>query len=344
MERIPRILLVRLRSLGDSILTLPLIDVLHKWRPELRVDVLIESPFASVFSQHPAIHETLIMKTRHWHASDGWTRFRALLEIRKRSYPAVLNLHGGTTSRLFTIASGAELRIGQQAHRASWIYNAPIPSSSIIWHKEAIHTVEHQLTAMRWLRLPVPADLSGSLYVAEEARQQIQHRLAGIGISSYALIQPTATLETKQWAPECFARLGDWLCVEHDLPVVFTAAPHEHSVLREIQRESRADHVYWSDLPLMDLFALIEGCRIFIGNDSGPTHAASALKKPVVVVWGSSDFRAWHPWGTPYEAVRSDYPCIPCPGYSCSVFERPRCIRDIPVKRVADACNRLLRK
>ena len=63
MEQIPRILLVRLRSLGDSILTLPLIEALHNWRPELKLDILVESPYAPVFTNHSGIHEVLILKT-----------------------------------------------------------------------------------------------------------------------------------------------------------------------------------------------------------------------------------------------------------------------------------------
>jgi ADP-heptose:LPS heptosyltransferase len=342
MERIPRLLLVRLRSLGDSILTLPLVEALHQWRPELELDILVEAPYASVFTHHPAIHETLILKTRHWLAANGWSRARTAFEIWRRRYPALINLHGGTTSALFTIASGAKLRLGQQSHRCSWIYNAPIPSSSNIWHRQSLHTVEHQLATMHWLGLPVPDKPEGSLYVVAEAKQRIQNRLAKRGISDYALIQPTATLATKQWAPRRFAQLGDLIYERHQLPVIYTAAPQELPVLQEIQMAAKARHVYWSDLPLMDLFALIEGCRIFIGNDSGPTHAASALKKPVVVVWGSSNFQAWHPWGASYEAVRSELPCIPCPGYACRVFENPKCILDIPVTRVVDAVERLL--
>lgn len=342
MQQIPRILLIRLRSLGDSILTLPLIEALHCWRPELELDILIEAPYAPVFEHHPAIHEILTIRAHHEHAAAGWTRLRAAIEIWKRRYPAILNLHGGTTSMLFTVAGSARLRIGQKGHRGSWLYNALIPASSTVWHREAIHTVEHQLTVMRWLGLPIPSEPAGSLHVDEAARSRVQNRLAQAGIRDYFLIQPTATLATKQWKPGYYAQLGDWLFRRHGLPVIYAAAPHEAPVLQEVRKEAREHHDYWADLALSDLFALIERCRMFIGNDSGPTHAASALRKPIVVVWGSSSFRAWHPRGTRYEAVRSEFPCMPCPGYTCRVFGEPRCILDITVQRVADACERIL--
>ncbi len=343
LERIPRILLVRLRSLGDSILTLPLIEALHGWRPELELDLLIEATYAPVFL-HPAVHEVLALKSPRWPAASGWTRFRAFFEIRKRRYPAVLNLHGGTTSMLFTWISGARLRIGQEMHRGSWIYTDRIPPSSKIWNRQPLHTVEHQLSIMRWLKIPLPAVPAGFLYVEDMARDHIRDRLASLGISEYFLIQPSATLETKQWSGANFAQLGDWLYEHHGLRVIYAAAPHEIKLLLEIQNHARKLHIYWSDLPLSHLIALIDGCRLFIGNDSGPTHAASALRKPVVVVWGSSNFQAWHPWGTEYEAVCPDFPCRPCPGYTCLAYGEPRCILDITVDQVAEACERMLHR
>jgi len=342
MQRIPRILLIRLRSLGDSILTLPLIEALHNWRPELKLDILIESPYAPVFASHPAIHEAIILRARKIPASAGRERLAAAFEIFKRRYPAVLNLHGGTTSMLFTVASRARLRLGEKSHRGSWIYNGRIPASTGIWQRQSLHTVEHQMAVMGWLGLPVPVKPAASLYINPASRQSIQDRLAREGIADYFLIHPTATLATKQWRPEYFAKLGDQLRSKYGIPVIYTAAPHELPILEKIRKEASIRHIFWADLPLMDLFALIEGCRLFIGNDSGPTHAAAACKKAVVVIWGSSNFQAWHPWETLYEAVRSDLPCIPCPGYTCEVFGEPKCILDISVARVAEACERML--
>ncbi len=342
MEQVPRILLIRLRSLGDSILTLPLIDALLHWRPSLKLDILIESPYAPVFANHPGIHEVLILKARNMPDSAGRARLPTAFEIWKRRYPAVINLHGGTTSIFFTMASRAKLRLGQKIHRGSWVYNAQIPASSHIWQRPSLHTVEHQLAVLRWLGLPVSGKPRISLHVAPQSRQFIHNRLKREGITKYYLIQPTATLATKQWKPENFAQLGDLLYKKHGVSVIYAAAPWEFPILEQIRQETNFPHTFWFDLQLMDLFALIEGCRLFIGNDSGPTHAAAALKKPVVVIWGSSNFQVWHPWDTVNEAVRSDLPCVPCPGYTCTVFGEPKCILDTTVANVADACERIL--
>jgi predicted lipopolysaccharide heptosyltransferase III len=346
LESAPRLLLIRLRSLGDSILTLPLLTALHRWRPDLLTDILIEDPFAAVFSGHPDVHEVLVLKVRNAPAATGWTRAQTVLQIRRRHYPVVLNLHGGTTSLIFSLLSGAGVRIGQETYRRSGAYHIRIPPSSAVWGRTKVHTAEHQLTLLRWLSLPGVEAGRAKISLNEEARRAAGKRLsqAGIAPGAYILIHPTATLFTKQWPEENFARLADALSQRCRLPVIFTSAPHEATTLLNIDRIAAGRHSYWSDLNLEALFALIESARLFIGNDSGPTHAAAAFGRPVVVVWGSSDFDAWHPWKTEFEVVRSDFPCMPCPGYSCAAFGMPRCVLDIPVERVIDACGRLLER
>jgi ADP-heptose:LPS heptosyltransferase len=344
LERISRILLIRLRSLGDSILTLPLVDALHCWKPGLQIDILVESRFAPVFRGHPAVHEILIMRPRNGRGEDGWSKGRVLIEIWKRRYGAVLNLHGGTTSVFLTFASGAALRIGQEMHRKSWVYNARIPPSSLVWMRDRLHTVEHQVSLMRWLALPLPEKLTATINPGDRARGRIRRRLMEGGIlpGRYIVIHPSATLETKRWPAANFARLADWLAERQGLPVVFTSGANEEQVLLDIGKNTLERYHYWSDLQLDELFALIEGAALFVGNDSGPTHAAAALRKPLVVIWGSSDYTAWHPWNSDYEAVRSNLPCMPCPGYTCDAFGDPKCIREISVESVRRACERLL--
>ncbi len=344
LEGIARLLIVRIRSLGDSILALPLLEALSDWRPELQLDVLVEASYAPVFAGHPAAHEILMLKRHASPVPEGWSRTRAALEIRRRHYPAVLNLHGGTTSLFFTLVSGARIRIGQQKYRQSWAYNVRIPAPPSVWKRDDLHTVEDQLTLLPWLGLPVRKTPRAILHVNEESRARMRERLASadIGSAGYLLIHPTATLPSKQWACRNFALLADLLSDRYSLPVVFTAGQLEDAVLVEISRHAKRGYLYWSDLSLEDLFALIEGCLLFIGNDSGPTHAAAALGRPLVVIWGSSDYRAWHPWGTEFESVRLDLPCMPCPGYECRAFGRPKCIEEIPVERVLQACDRFL--
>jgi ADP-heptose:LPS heptosyltransferase len=325
-------------------LTIPLLAALRGLRPDLELDVLVEASFAPVFARHPHVSHTLVLRDR---TGPGWSRGRALAELVRRRYPAVLNLHGGTTSLLLTLATRARLRIGQATFRHAGAYTVRVPPSSAVWGRPVLHTVEHQLTPLRWAGIPIPPEQPIGLPLAPGAVERADSRLRAHGIApgSFILVQPTATLATKQWPEERFAALGARLVERYRAPVVFTAARREQATLERVAAHgSGPNRLFWSDLDVEELFALIARCRIFVGNDSGPMHAAAALGRPIVAVWGSSSHAAWRPWGSDHETVRSDLPCMPCPGYRCAAFGEPRCILDLDVGRVLAACERMLER
>jgi len=94
---------------------------------------------------------------------------------------------------------------------------------------------------------------------------------------------------------------------------------------------------------LPEVTALAARSRLFVGNDSGIAHIAAAVRTPSVVIFGSSNVAHWRPWtNAPAEVVREEMPCAPCPGYTCSEFDVPQCIRRVSVERVNEAIERVL--
>ena len=95
-------------------------------------------------------------------------------------------------------------------------------------------------------------------------------------------------------------------------------------------------------LSIPELAELIRGARMFIGNDSGPTHLAAAVGTPTLAVWGSSDSRRWRPWAVEHRVVQNPFECNPCPGYRCLVADSPLCIESVTVEQVNKAVEELL--
>ena len=156
-----------------------------------------------------------------------------------------------------------------------------------------------------------------------------------------ALLHPAAAFDTKQWATENFAQVAEFL-VGHGLTPIAVVGPGETDVLTNLMR-SPAPMFGFADLTLPEITALAARSRIFIGNDSGIAHIASAVGAPSVVVFGSSNIHHWRPWSvSPFEVVREDMPCAPCPGYTCGEFDEPQCIRRVKVSAVVSACERVL--
>jgi ADP-heptose:LPS heptosyltransferase len=157
-------------------------------------------------------------------------------------------------------------------------------------------------------------------------------------------MHPAAAFETKQWATENFARVAEALAAR-GLQVISVVAPREEAVNSALVRESSAPVLSLSRLSLPEVTALAARARLFVGNDSGIAHIASATGTPAVVVFGSSNVTHWRPWtrgSVRAEVVREELACQPCPGYTCAEFDAPECIRRVRVEQVVSAIERVL--
>ncbi len=341
-----RILILRLRSIGDIVLLTPALRLLKEWRPDLGVSVMVESRFRELLEGNPDVDEILEPGA----GSGVWkfaSRMRSLLEIRRRKFSLCLNLHGGPTSTLLSRVGGAQVKAGFSHFRSIRGYDVLIPDARAILGHSNIHTAEHQASAFFYLGMP-RQEIPRARLVAGAAREKRwQEKRATMGIAApreYVLIHPTALYATKQWAPEHFALLGKYLERDMGLAAVFSCGPGEAPVLDAVERTLGAPLRRVEGASLGDFAAVLAGARLFVGNDSGPAHMAAALGRPVVVIFGSSSSRIWGPWPqrTPARVVQNFYDCNPCPGDRCYCFERPECILSVGFEQVRSAVEALL--
>ena len=119
-----KILFIRLRSLGDTILSIPLYTALKTWRPDLGISVLVEEPNDQVLANNPNIdHIISIPAANGSNWKDLRARLSALAEMRQSRFDCCINLHGGSTSAWLTALSGARYRVGYRRFRNAFAYN-----------------------------------------------------------------------------------------------------------------------------------------------------------------------------------------------------------------------------
>lgn len=273
LERLPsgsRIAVIRLRSLGDCVLTTPALTLLKAHRSDLRIGVVVEDRFRAVFEGNPDVDQILAAR---------------IPEIRKWSARLVLNLHGGTRSMVLTIASGAGIRAGFGHHRHSFLYSENIPrAQAILGEERPVHTAEHVASAMFWLGV-TPAEIPRA-------------KLTGCGeVGNYCVLHPFASQPGKTWPAERFLKTAAHLKA-NGLEPVFVAGPDDDASRFQSFRVLR-------NAPLADVKNLMAGAQIFIGNDSGPAHIAAAFAIPVVAIFGSSNPVTWAPWRTEARVLTS---------------------------------------
>ncbi len=333
-----RLLFIRLRSLGDTVLMTPALTAARAAGVG-RIAVVVEAPFHEVLQGNSDIDRLIVVDNR---LNRLVARWRAVLAIRRFSPDVAIDMHGGTTSALLTALSGAGRRVGFARSRNTRHYTVRVPDPSSLWPGQSLHTVHDQLSALKFLGFPVNSVPPLKIGVDASAVHAIRNQLRDRGVEpGFVLIHPAAAFETKQWAAANFAEIASALAGEQR-SVVVTAGPGQESLIREIQEICPPSVVFLEPMRLAYFAALCSLCGLYVGNDTGPTHIASALGKKIVAIFGSSNVRAWRPWGVENRVVKSDLACIPCPGYRCLEYDEPVCIRSIPVSSVLDAIRELL--
>ena len=288
IDRLPtgaRVAIIRLRSLGDCVLSTPAIELLRNFRPDLKIGVVVEERFADVYRGNPDVSAVL---------------GPALKEIREFAPELCLNLHGGTRSARITALSGAGIKAGFHIFRPSWVYTHRIPTAQeTLGISRRVHTAEHAASAVFALGVPV-TEIPPAKVTAATGRSR--HAPAG----PYAVIHATAATPEKTWRAENFCQLAREL-QSAGLTPVFVAA----------KGDDLSPFAGWPTLagaPLAEVAQLLRDAALFVGNDSGPAHLAAASGVPQLVLFGPSDAEIWSPWRnlarviqrTPIDAITVD--------------------------------------
>lgn len=344
-KTVERVLLVRLRSIGDTVLSTPSLYALKRFLPHASIDILLEDWVAPVLEGHPYVDNIITVEKNRTSS-----RMRVARRLRANRYDVVYNLHGGTTATFLTWATRAKHRVGYETYQYARLHNHLAQSPLILWAQDKTHSVEQQLALLGWTGIPVSDRPPTKLAITEAASAAVAARLQHGGIASapFVVLHPAAAFATKQWAADKFAQVAGALSARQ-LAVVVITTPEQADTVAEIRRNTPAPFLSLSDLSLPEVSALLKRARLFVGNDSGIAHVAAAVETPTVVIFGSSNTAHWRPWasgvpGAAAEIVLEELDCQPCHGYFCEKFAEPECIKRVPVERVVAAIERVLRE
>lgn len=273
LDRLPagsRVAVVRLRSLGDCVLTTPALAVLKAARPDLRVAVVVETKFFPVFEGNPDVDDILPPK---------------LASLRRWRPDLTIDFHGGPRARLLALLSGAAITATFAGRTHALLYSVRIPTAQeILGVRRKVHTAEHLASGLFYLGAPA-VEIPPARLHAEPVRRA----------RPYAVIHPFATGEGKAWPAAHFVAVAQGLRGQGLDPVFVGSAADDFGPFAEFECLAGA--------PLGEVKNLLAGARLFIGNDSGPAHMAAALGVSCVVIFGASDPIIWGPWKARAEVI-----------------------------------------
>jgi len=360
-SKVRRVLVVRLRSIGDTVLATSSLIALKRFLPKAQIDVLLEDWVAPVLYGFDAVDNVLTVSRR-----SKKSRIETAWQIRRNRYDVTFNLHGGTTATFFVRASGAKYRVGLASYQYNFLYTHLAPSPLDFWQTDHAHSAEQQLALLGFVGVPVSDKPRSRLVVTERALKSLEEKFNAVKTqkredaedflpeinfdqsqipnpkSQIALIHPAAAFEEKQWSIEKFAKIINYLA-ERDIFSVAVTAPEEKHIIEELSRKTSTVFHGFTDLTLPEITALASRAKIFVGNDSGIAHIAAAVNTPTVVIFGASNVNHWRPWtNAPNEIVYAQKACNHRIGEIRKGSENPKCIRCVTVEEVCEAIERVL--
>lgn len=336
---------MRLRGMGDVILTAPLLDNLRSAFPQAEIDYLTEPPSAPLLQNHPALHEVIVFTHQGWkklpplgHARAYW---QFVQHVRARRYDWVIDLFGNPRTAVLTLLSGAPRRIGFNFRGRRHAYNCIVEPRG-----DRLHAVEFNLDVLRALSVPIITH-KPALPIANDAAAFIEHFWQEQQLESYSSVigfNAFGGWYTKRWPMPAFAELGDRLQKECGARVILLWGPGEWEEANQIAGLMKISPVLAPTTTLPQLAALLARMDLLVANDSGPMHLAAAVSTPVVAIFGPTRPDLQGPWGDGHKIVlKAGLPCLGCNGLTCRIVTHD-CMLKLPVDQVFAAVESSLRE
>ncbi len=309
-----RILISRLRFMGDVILTTPLLRQLRARYPEAKITYLTEDRFVPLLHNNPHIDEVMGIKLQRAY---GESRRRMALEqakflynLRRKKFDLAIDLFGNPRTALLSLLSGAGVRIGGDFRGRGLLYNLRVPLPD-----QRFDAITFHQRSLEQLGI-TPADKKTELFLLPVERDLARTYLQRKGLDPDAPIiglHPGATWPNKRWPAENFSRLASEL-VDRGVQVYVTCGPGEQDIATTVAGGRIGPVVSGDVLPLRTLAAVISHFKAMVSNDCGVLHMSVAVETPTAGIFGPGEPDIWFPYSEAegHKAFFADIDCRPC--------------------------------
>jgi lipopolysaccharide heptosyltransferase II len=341
-------LIIRFSSVGDIVLTSPLIRTLRTRFPHCRIDFLVKEDHADLIRHNP--HLTQILTLPRGGGLDELRRIRT--HIRSSRYDAILDMHDNLRSRFLTFGTTPVLRYRKRRIARFVLINAHLD----IYRFAGGALPMHQRYIEPLAPYGVVDDGAGpEVFVTREIGTSADSILtaAGLPMTMHAVgVCPSAWHATKMWDAERFAAAAATLAGERGVPVILFGSQSEAERCERIAGRIRAASPSMLVIntagrcTLLETAAAMDRCAIVLTNDTGLMHLAASRKRPLVAVFGPTVRQfGFFPHGEQSMVVEhSGLSCRPCTGIGMATCPKGhfRCMTDIEPPRVVEAARSLL--
>jgi heptosyltransferase-3 len=315
-----KILIIKLRYIGDALGLLPVIENIHEKAVNVDVDVMVNQGTEALLEPHPGIRKLWVydrsIAKKSIISSIGYHK-DLIRGLRSEKYDFVIDYTHGDRTAFLSFMTGAPERI---THQAATLLSRLLMNRIVPGDPDKQHIVEYQLLALKFLGMK-DFKKSMTLSIPDAVKQQVEGLLTSAGIDHDApmvVIHPGARRRLRRWRPDRFAEIARRLKETYPVSLILIGGPGEEDLLDEMEACIGFLPSFKStSLSLQEMAALLRRSRLLIGNDTAPGHIAAAVNCPSLILFGPTFPLLWRPFSPLGEVIFKDVPCCGCLQESC---------------------------
>ena len=341
-----RKILVRATNwLGDAVMSVPALQLLRERYPRAYIAILARPWVGALYEREPFCNELIPYEAAQG-AQEFGAKWKLAGELRRRKFDCAVLFQNAFEAAALVWAAGIPARIGyaRDGRGILLTHSIPVPRSGETPKHQRFYYLELLRRAGLIESYPATSDirLSGANAAAEAGRKRFnaaQVRGSVVGVSPGA-----AYGGAKRWLPERFAEAAAQIARQKKAVVAVFGSREElpicESVREKVEAAGEQSLNFAGTTSLAELIELAAACDVFLTNDSGPMHVASALGVPTVAVFGATDHEATGPTGDVSRVVREPVECSPCLLRECPIDHR--CMARVSAGRVRETALSLI--
>ncbi|MCA6070329.1 MAG: lipopolysaccharide heptosyltransferase II [Endomicrobium sp.] len=335
----PKILIVQPSRIGDIIFALPVLSAIKKKYPHAKLSWIVDERCSEILEDNPLLENIFI-----WDRKQVSLKYYRNLkkQLRNDKFDLSIDLHGLAKSAMLVQLAAARFKLASSSTNGmrefSWLFSKEIKAS------QERHCVERHFEVAKYLGCTY--EVNYSISIPEECFKSVREKLLkeNVNLDKVIGIHPGGGWISRRWDSYKFAVLAGKLKTELGADVVLVGGKEGGTSEKDLNKEIIVDAgIKMVDMTgkftLKELCAFLKMCKVFVGNEAGPMHIATALNTQTVAILGPTDAKRTGPYGGSTKIIQHQVDCQPCRNRNCKDVI---CMKDITVTEVFSEIKRKL--
>jgi ADP-heptose:LPS heptosyltransferase len=325
-DKVKKILIIKLKGIGDVILSTVVLDNLQKDFPDAEIHFLTEPPSLAALEKIPAIKSILLFKKESFLSG-----LILIFQVFLKRFDLIFDFYSNPRTALITFLSRAKYRAGFPYRGRGYAYNLKGPSV-----RDKFHAAQLHLEFLKRVGLSFESkELHFGLSEEDKLFSEQFFNDKFVSNDFVVVLSPSGGWQSKKCDPIKFAEIGDEIVKKYNAKILILWGPGDKKEALEISKLMKNKIVLAPLTDIRKMAALIQNCNMIVANDSGPMHIATAVKTPTLSLHGPTNPYLQGPFGDKHEWVRLDeLDCIECNLLDCP--KNHECFINLPLNRIME--------